>query len=110
MSGRLFILLLPLLAILLTWATRRVRFAALPTIGLAVFSAVAVWGILLLYSRPRTVPAEAEAWNSVEYLVREVPPEWITRDLAERNGWLCGLVLYLLCWATAKALPDSRTA
>jgi hypothetical protein len=110
MSGRMFILLLPLLALLMTWATRRFRFAPLPTVVLATLTAAAAWGILLLSTRLPSGSGEAEAFDSARYMVREVPREWLTRDLAERYGWLCGLVLYLLCWVTAKAWPGSRHA
>lgn len=94
------------MGLLLIWATRRWRFSPASTIRLGVITAAAIWGLLYLaFIRFPAEVGESSAFTSVATFTREVPQEWLNRELAWRLGWLWGLVFYFLCWGIAKALP-----
>jgi len=106
MAGRTFLLLLIPLGLLLIRASRRWKFSPASMIALGVVSAALTWGLMYLaFVRYPALPDAADGFGSVSLFTREVPDQWLNRPLAERYGWLYGLVFYLICWGIAWALP-----
>jgi hypothetical protein len=110
MTERIFLLLLLPHALLLVWAVRKLGVTSAATISLGVVTTGTVWAILYAsFAMDIFPPGSAEAFDSVEYIMRDVHSEWLLRYLAEVFGWLFGLAFYCICWCVARFMPDRET-
>jgi quinol-cytochrome oxidoreductase complex cytochrome b subunit len=110
MSERIFLLLLVPHALLLVWAIRKLGFTSAATISLGVVTTATVWAILYASFAIDIFPQDAaEAFASVEHIMRDVDSGWLLRYLAEVYGWLFGAAFFCVCWCIARFMPDRKS-
>jgi len=101
----LWLLLLPYGALL--FMTIRAPQPIVPLIAALAILSIA-WGWLIFYAwmtlRFDRLD-EKGAFNSVEYLMTEVPHAWLWRYLATVHGWIPGLLVVGLAAAAARLWP-----
>jgi hypothetical protein len=77
------------------------RVAILCVVSIAWGWAVLYAWVYLTFDRPH----EGRAFDSVDYIVREVPSAWLWRYLASSQGWIPGVLVFGLALAAARLWP-----
>jgi quinol-cytochrome oxidoreductase complex cytochrome b subunit len=113
-TERIFLLLLFPCALTLVWGIRKLKFTDVAMIGLGLATVYVVWGILYASFFLEIFSPEPEsAFDSVEYIMRDVEAGWLARYFAQSYGWVAGLAFFWVCWGIARLVErravESRT-
>jgi quinol-cytochrome oxidoreductase complex cytochrome b subunit len=106
----LWVLLVPLGVVLFVLLRRPKRSFAL-VLTLAIASIAIGWAVFYAWMYLSfDSPHEGKAFNSLEYLKREVPTGWLWRYLATFHGWIPGVIVFGIALAAARLWPRRAPA
>ena len=101
----LWTLLVPLCGLLFVLLRRPKRGFGL-VLTLAITSIAIGWAVFYAWMYLSfDAPHEGRAFDSVEYLMREVPNAWLWRYLATVHGWIPGVLVFGIALAAARLWP-----
>lgn len=87
-------------SLLLAWAARRLRRWPLAVVAMGGVASMMTWALLSWVEwYVATWIDPAEAFASVEYLMRDVSYGWLWRHIVWTYGWVLGLAHFIACWA-----------
>jgi len=101
----LWALLVPLGVVLFVQLRRPKRSFAL-VLTMAIVSIGVGWAIFYVWMYLTfDAPHAGKAFDSLEYLKREVPTGWLWRYLATVHGWIPGVIVFGIALAAARLWP-----
>lgn len=110
MYEKVFLFTLIPYTLFLIWKIRQHKFSEKSMVILCLVTLCVVWGIL--YSSFGLVifpPDTASAFALVETIMRETEFDITMRYVAEKFGWILGLVYFWVCWGlTLLSTRDRR--